>query len=413
MRRKLLVVGGSYAACELASYAREKGYGEDIVIVSEETALPYHRPPLSKAYLKDPSEEPMRLRAPNFYATHKIQVELGVKVIGFESERNVALLSNNTRIPFDSLALTVGASPRRLSCLGSDLGNIYYLRSLADARLLSAATADAEHIVIIGAGFIGLEVASVLVQQQKKVTIVETENRVLARAVSPEISRLLASLHVGHGAKLLTSCAVQSLVGEGGVVRKAMLDDGTLIDADIIIAGIGSVPNLALAQLLELRTAQGILVDSKSRTSRTNVFAAGDCAQFWGPFNSTGIRLESVQNATDQSRVAGAVIAGVDSSYDSVPWFWSDQYDVKLQIVGLPYGGTERVVRSSGTSGTSVFHFRNDTCICIESINRPREHVSARRLLALKNITKRLLQDVDFDVSALTKQGAIPAYVEY
>lgn len=250
------------------------------------------------------------------------------------------------------------------------------MRSTADARLLGAATADAENIAVIGAGFIGLELASTLAQLQKRVTVIEAESRVLARAVSPEISEFLSSEHVGHGVELLTSRAVQSFVGEYGMVRKVLLDDGTCIDADIVIVGIGSVPNFELAESLGLRTENGIVVDSKSRTGRANVFAAGDCALFCGPFSPSGIRLESVQNAIDQSRVAGAVIAGVDKSYHSVPWFWSDQYDLKLRIVGVPSGVTERVLRLDTASGVSVFHFRNDACICVESVNRPREHVS-------------------------------------
>lgn len=401
MRRRLLIIGGSYAACEVASHARERGYGEDIVIVSDELQLPYHRPPLSKAYLKDPSNEPMPLKAQAFYSTNRIELELGVKVVDLEPETSTALLSNGARIAFDSLALAVGARARRLTCPGADLKNVYYLRSIADARLLSAATSAAESIVVVGAGFIGLEVASTLVQQKKQVTVIEAEKRVLARAVSSEVSELLLTAHLERGVKLLTSSAVQSFGGDDGVVRKVLLEDGTSIDADIVIVGIGSVPNLELAKRLGLDTANGIIVDSRSRASRANVFAAGDCTQFRSQFNPTGIRLESVQNAIDQSRVAGAVIAGVDRAYDSIPWFWSDQYDLKLQIVGVPSAATERVLRLGGGGGISVYHFRNEACICVETANRPREHLAARRLLARQKITKRLLQDVDFDISAL------------
>ncbi|WP_456675239.1 NAD(P)/FAD-dependent oxidoreductase [Bradyrhizobium sp. RDM12] len=382
MRQKLLIIGGSYAACEIASHARESGYGEDIVIVSEELELPYHRPPLSKAYLKDPSQQVMRLKAEPFYSAHNIELELGTKVVSVKSGTNTALLSNGALIAFDTLALAVGARARRLSCSGANAENVYYLRSIADARSLSAAAADAEKVVVIGAGFIGLEVASVLVEQQKRVTVLETEERVLARVASPDLSEFLSSVHADHGLKLLVSRAVQSFVEENGVVRKVLLDDGSSIDADMVVVGIGSVPNLELGQSLGLHTERGIVVDSKSRTARANVFAAGDCTQFRGPFNPGGVRLESVQNAIDQSRVAGAVIAGVDRVYNSLPWFWSDQYDLKLQIAGLPFGATERVLRPGTGPGLSVFHFRNDVCICLESVNQPREHASARRLLA-------------------------------
>lgn len=401
MRQRLLIIGGSYAACELASHARENGYDEDIVIVSEEPELPYHRPTLSKAFLKGPSDGAMPLKAAAYYSANNIDLELRVKVASLESRTNTAVLSNGNRIAFDTLALAVGASARRLHCSGAELGNVFYLRSIADARLLRAATGDVENIVVIGGGFIGLEVASALAHQKRQITVIEAENRVLARVVAPELSQFVSSLHAGRGVKLMTSRAVQSLVGEGGVVRQVLLQDGTAIDAGIVIVGIGSVPNLELARQLGLLSESGIVVDSRSRTSRANVFAAGDCALFRGPLNSVGIRLESVQNAIDQSRVAGAIIAGVDKVYDSLPWFWSDQYDLKLQIAGLPFGATERVLRPGTKSDCSVFHFRSDVCICVESVNRPREHVSARRLLPRGLIKKRDLYDVDFDMSAL------------
>lgn len=401
MRQKLLIIGGSYAACELASHARESGYGEDIIIVSEEAELPYHRPPLSKNFLKDPSNEAMPLKAATFYSANNIDVELGTRVVSLEPGVNKAVLSNGASIAFDTLALAVGARARRLSCPGANLRNVYYLRSIADARLLKAAIEDADNVVVIGAGFIGLEVASALMTQEKRVTILEAEDRVLARVVSPEISEFLTLAHANHGIQLLTARAVQSLVGENGVVRKVVLADGTSLDADIVIVGIGSVPNLELTKALGLQTESGIVVDSRSRTSRSNVFAAGDCTQFRGPFNYAGIRLESVQNAVDQSRVAGAVIAGLDRAYGLLPWFWSDQYELKLQIAGLSVGATERVVRHGAKSGISVFHFRNDACVCVESVNQPREHVSARRLLASEKITKQHLQDVDFDILTL------------
>ncbi|MFE5700312.1 NAD(P)/FAD-dependent oxidoreductase [Rhodococcus koreensis] len=402
--QRLLIVGGSYAASEIASHARENGYSEEIVIVSEESELPYHRPPLSKAYLKGSSEEDIPLKAASLYSANDIDLELGVKVVGLEPGANKAVLSNGTHIAFDVLALAVGARARRLTCAGANLGNVYYLRSISDARLLRDAAADAENVVVIGAGFIGLEIASVLVQQKKQVTVIEAENRPLARVVAPKMSQFFSTAHAERGVKLSTSRTVQSLVGERGVVRQVALDDGTLIDADIVIVGIGSVPNVELSRQLGLVGKNGIVVDSRSRTSQENVFAAGDCASYCGPYNSNGIRLESVQNAIDQSRVAGAVIAGADKVYDSFPWFWSDQYDLKLQIAGLPFGATESVLRSGTKSDISVFHFRGETCICVESVNRPREHIAARRLLPQGDVTKRHLQEVDFDISALIKR---------
>ncbi|QOZ36501.1 NAD(P)/FAD-dependent oxidoreductase [Bradyrhizobium sp. CCBAU 53421] len=404
MRQRLLIVGGSYAACELASHARENGYGEDILIVSEEPELPYHRPPLSKTYLKDQTAKAEPLKAEAFYAPKKIDLKLGATVTGFDPGAKTALLSDGSRIAFDTLALAVGARARKLACEGAELGNVFDLRSVADARFLRTAAVDAENVVIVGGGFIGLEIASALVQLQKQVTVIEAENRVLARVVAPELSHFFSSAHTARGVKLLTSRTVKSLVGESGIVHKVVLDNGRSVNADIVIVGIGSIPNVELTRQLGLAGDSGIVVDSRSRTSRENVFAAGDCALFRGPFNLGGLRLESVQNAIDQSRVAGAVIAGADKAYAALPWFWSDQYGLKLQIAGLPTGATERVVRPGTASDISVLHFLGDVCICVESVNRAREHMSARRLLAAGDVTKRALLDVDFDIAELLRR---------
>lgn len=401
MREKLLIVGGSYAACNVASQARASGYDGDIIMISEEHELPYHRPPLSKAFLKDQSTDVMPIQAPGFYTANNIELEQGVKVVDIESGANAALLSDGSKITFDTLALTVGARPRRISCEGGDAANVYYLRSVADARLIRAAAEDAQKVVVVGAGFIGLEVASVFLQQQKEVTIVETEDRVLARAVSPETSEYLQEVHVARGLTLLTGRKVESFSMEKGMVRNVRLNDGTVLDADIVIVGIGSIVNLELAANLGLQTQNGILVDSQSRTSRPNVFAAGDCAQHRSIFNSNGIRLESVQNAIDQSRVAGAVIAGADKHYHSLPWFWSDQHELNIQIAGIASTATDRIVRHV-KNGISVFHFRDNLCVCVETVNCARDHALARRVLTREQITRRQLEDVEFDMSALS-----------
>ncbi|WFU40021.1 FAD-dependent oxidoreductase [Bradyrhizobium sp. CB82] len=292
MRRKLLIVGRSYGACEVASHDGENGYGEDIIIVSEEPELPYHRPPLSKGCLKDPSDQRRPLKAAAFYSDNDIGLELGSRVIDLDPGARMALLSNGTYIAFDTLALTVGTSARKLSCPGAVIGNVYCLRSIADARLLCAATRDAQKIFVVGTGFIGLEVESTLIRLQKQVTALDAKDRVLHWVVPLETSEYLASVHVSHGVKLLTSRAVQSLVDESRIVEKVVLQDGT----SAVIVGIRSVPNLELARLLALQSADGIVVDSRSRTSQAYVFAAGDRTLFGGPFNTGGIRLESVQN---------------------------------------------------------------------------------------------------------------------
>jgi 3-phenylpropionate/trans-cinnamate dioxygenase ferredoxin reductase subunit len=269
--------------------------------------------------------------------------------------------------------------------------------------MLKAASTDASDIVVIGAGFIGLEVASALIGSGKNVTVVEAADRVLARVAAPELSTFLSSLHASYGVKILTSSEVQSLSGEDDAVRAVLLKDGSSIPADMVVVGIGSVSNIELAKDAGIDCQNGIVVDLGSRSNHTDVFAAGDCAVCRSAFNPAGVRLESVQNAIDQSRIAGAVIAGKDAQYDSLPWFWSDQYDLKLQIAGLPFGSTEKLVRAGNGTEFSIFHFRDETCICVESINRPREHMSARRLLPTNAVTKSALQGVEFDLAALMK----------
>ncbi|WP_082980347.1 FAD-dependent oxidoreductase [Mesorhizobium sp. WSM3873] len=404
MRKRLLIVGGSYAASELACQARESGYAEEIMIVSDEGDLPYHRPPLSKSYLKDASEELMPLRAEAFYRDKAIEVELSARVVAIDGHENRATLSNDIVIPFDTLALATGARARTLPGLDTCPGNVHYVRSVADARKLRSAISAAEKVVIIGAGFIGLEVASALVRQNKQVTVVEAADRVLARAVSPKLSRLLSAIHAQNGVNLITSRKVRPVIGPSGLINRIEMDDGSILKAEIVVVGVGSQPNLELAQQLELNVGNGIVVDDRSRTSRSNVFAAGDCATFTGQFNRAGIRLESVQNAIDQARVAGNAIAGGDKVYHAVPWFWSDQYESKIQIAGLSGGATDSESRYGEKSDISVFHFRDDVCVSVESVNRPRDHMAARRLLAgSKDITRRGLQEVDFNISALLK----------
>ncbi|TIT69378.1 MAG: hypothetical protein E5W63_05030, partial [Mesorhizobium sp.] len=305
-------------------------------------------------------------------------------------------------IPFDTLALTTGARARTLPGLETCPGNLHYVRSVADARNLRLAIPGAEKVVIIGAGFIGLEVASALVRQNKHVTVVEAADRVLARAVSPELSRLLSAIHAQNGVNLITSRKVRPIIGPSGQINRLEMDDSLILKADIVVVGVGSQPNLELAQQLELHVGNGIIVDNRSRTSKSNVFAAGDCATFAGEFNRAGIRLESVQNAIDQARIAGNAIAGGDKVYHAVPWFWSDQYESKIQIAGLSSETTHSESRRGEKSDVSVFHFRDDVCVSVESVNRPRDHMAARRLLAGgKDITRRRLQEVDFNISAL------------
>lgn len=402
MRDELVIVGGSYAACEIASAARSNGYDGNVRIITEEPELPYHRPPLSKAFLLEESNENgLPLKSEAFYRDNNIDIEFNVRATRIDRITSTVHLFDGRAINFDKLALATGARARKLAIPGADLNGIIYLRSVADARALKREAANATNVVIIGGGFIGLEVASALVQQDKNVTVLEMQPDLLTRVVAPPISRFLAASHIAHDVTLMTNARVMSLAGHQGLVRRVVLEDRRTIDADLVIVGIGTVPNIELATSAGIACGDGIVVDPHGQTSLPGIFAAGDCAFYDGPFTKGGMRLESVQNAIDQSRAAGAATAGVMKAYNTIPWFWSDQFKLKLQIAGVSKGFDDYAERPGGDNELSVFYFKDEYCIAVDSINRPRDHMTARRLLPQGNLTKETLAEVDFNISAL------------
>jgi 3-phenylpropionate/trans-cinnamate dioxygenase ferredoxin reductase component len=384
-----LIIGASQAGLQLAVSLRDAGDTEPITLVGAEPHVPYQRPPLSKAYLHGNSElEQLWLRTPEFLAGQDITLVTGerVEMISLYSggPPGTARTASGRVLDFDRLALTVGARPRRLTVPGAQLDGVTYLRTADDASVLRALQSDAESVVVIGGGFIGLEAAAVARKQGKRVTIVEAADRLIGRAVAPVVSEFYREAHVGRGVDVRLGAQVVSLGGKHNRVQAVQLSDGSRIPANLVIVGIGIEPCTELARQLDLESAGGIVVDRYARTSNPTVVAAGDCTVQPHPLTGQGrVRLESVQNAISQAKTAAATLAGLHVPNGSVPWFWSDQYDLKLQIAGLSAGHDEYVVRGDiAGEAFSVLYYRDGTLLAVDAVNTPGDYMAVRKALS-------------------------------
>lgn len=379
----LVLIGGSYAAVGVIEGARAAGYQEPISLISTEGFPPYHRPPLSKGFLGgEVDEHQLTLRSDAFYGDNGVTLHLCARVQTLDLERKRVILEGGRPVPYISIAIVTGARARPLRVPGAELDGVLSLRSLQDAAALRARLAVAASVVIVGGGYIGLEVAASVRSLGKRVIIVEQEGRLLKRAVSRVMSEFLVGIHRAHGVEVLLGAKLARICGRAGSVRHVELEDGRCLDADVVVAAIGAIPNAELAESAGIPCHDGILVDASARTSAIEVVAAGDCARHPNRFGRGLVRLESVQNATDQGRVAGTVIAGRKATYDTAPWFWSTQYNCKLQIAGLLVGHDRTELRGSVEDGCfSLFHSARGALVCVESVNRPADHMSGRRLL--------------------------------
>src|SRR5262245_25075994 len=412
----LIVIGASYAGLQIALSARGAGYDGQILLIGDEPHLPYQRPPLSKGFLTGKvAESTLPIRPMQVLEQNRIEPLAGVRATAIDRASRRVTTSDGRSFAYGKLGLAVGCRPRLLPVPGADLDGVLYLRTLDDAIALKARMPEAQSVAIIGAGFIGLEIAASLAQLGKEVTVIEALPRVLARALPVRLSEFLSNVHVGAGVRLLTQATVRALEGEGGHVRSVLLADGTRYPADFVIVGIGVLPNVELAGAAGLSCQDGIVIDEFGRTNDPTIVAAGDCTRHPNRFAPGGpIRLESVQNALDQAKTAGATLAGVLKPYDAVPWFWSDQYDLKLQMVGLSDGHDEAVMRGSREEQKfSVFYFRQGALIGIDSINRPGDHMAGRQLIpAGTALTPQQAADHDFDLVKLVaaaRKAAAPA----
>ena len=397
------VVGTGQAGFQAAASLRQDGFAGRVVLIGDEPVAPYQRPPLSKSYLAgDSGLDELWLRPETFYTQHQIDLLAGetVTAIG-RTERRLRLASGG-ELSWDHLVLATGARFRLLAVPGAELDGVLPLRTLAAADILRERLDQTRKVVVVGAGFIGLEFASVAIARGAAVHIIEVTQHPMGRVVSAATSRFFTDAHRRWGAKVSLGTGVSRILGEGGRVTGVETTEGQHLPADLVLICIGVIPNAELADAAGLAVNNGIVVDECLATADPAIFAIGDSANFPTPFAVGRVRLESVQNAVDQGRCVAAQIAGKPAPYDKVPWFWSDQGDLKLQIAGITTGHDTRVLRGDPDGGHfSVFCFRAGRLIGVESVNQTADHVVARRLLAGDpKLTPEQAADESYDLRA-------------
>ena len=376
----IIVIGGGQAGCSLVAKLRTEGHDGPITLLCEEPVPPYQRPPLSKKYLLgDMPEERLYLRPGSWYAEHDITLRLGAQVEAIDPATRTVTVAGEA-LPYDQLALTTGARPHRLpAAIGGDLGGVYGVRTLADVDAMAHEFAPGKRVLIVGGGYIGLEAAAVAAARGMSVTLVEMADRILKRVAAPVTSDFFRALHLAHGVTLREATGLERLTGDGHV-SGAVLAGGDTLDVDLVVVGVGIAPDVTLAEAAGLRIDNGIATDLRGQTSDPAIWAAGDCASF--PRDGAQIRLESVQNAIDQAELVACNMLGQERDYDPKPWFWSDQYDVKLQIAGLNTGYDRVIVRAGEKDGTvSHWYYTGDRLIAVDAMNDPRAYMVGKRLI--------------------------------
>jgi len=382
MKNGVVIVGAGHAGVQAAASLREEGYDGPVTLIGDEDELPYHKPPLSKTFIKDSAATPQILRAEAFYEAGGIELRRGVLVERIDLAGRRLALAGGGRISFDTAILATGSRPRIPMLDGGGLDGVLSLRSVADARVIRDLSARVEDVVILGGGFIGLEIAATLAVAGRRVTVVEAQDRLLGRAVAPEISAHVRQRLEASGIRVLMRTTIERLEGSNGMVEAAVTSAGERLAAQMVIVGIGVVPNMELAATAGLGTANGIRVDAQMRSSAPQILAIGDNANYRHWFSGADVRLESVQNATDQAKLAARTITGHNDVYRSVPWFWSDIGDMKLQMVGLAQASDRSfIVGDVNDNKFSVYHFCRAQLVAIESVNSPADHMLGRKML--------------------------------
>lgn len=382
MSKPIVIIGAGQCGLKAVETLRQNGYDGAIVLIGDETQPPYQRPPLSKAYLKGELEEDrLYLKADNFYEDNDVTTKFGVTAQSINRDEKSVSLSNGELVEYDKLLISTGTVARQIPLKGAELDGVHTLRTIDDVKRLSAAISPDMKIGIIGAGYIGLEVAASLRGRGNDVTVIEAAPRVLARVMPEEMSAFFQSLHEGHGVNFHIGKGTKFIEGEGKV-EKIVLDDGAEISCDIVLLSVGASPVIGIAEAAGLKIDNGIFVNEMAQTSDADIYAAGDCASFFSKRYDRIIRLESVQNAIDQGKVAAQAMLGQEISYNPLPWFWSDQYDVKLQIAGLSQGFDRFEIEGDMSDNSfTVTYFKDEKPICVDAVNQPRAHMMARRSL--------------------------------
>ena len=404
----VVIIGAGQAGLQVAESLRSGGYAGTIDVFGNEPHLPYHRPPLSKAWLAGELEvTQLTMRSADVLARKNINLHIGVTATRIDRHSKHVILSDGGNHTYTHLVLATGASPRALSLPGGDAKGVLALRTMADANAMAERLAVCAEqqlpVVVVGGGFIGLEVAATARKKGIAVTVLEAAPRLLGRVLAPVLSDWYAKLHQGHGATLLLNARLQQIeVDASNSVTGLRMEDGTQLSAGLVVVGIGVTANDQLAREAGILCERGIVVDACGRSSDAAIFAAGDCAARKMPDGSL-LRLESVQNATEQGKSVAASIMGQERPFTATPWFWSDQYDKKLQMAGLSVGATEWLLRGDMQSGSfSVYHLRAGNLLAVDSVNAAKDHMQARKLLDAKcTPTAAQIQDTGFDLSSL------------
>lgn len=397
----IVVIGAGQAGASLTAKLRSGGFDGDVTLIGAENALPYQRPPLSKAYLLGEMEkERLFLRPAQFYEDQRIALKLGAPVSAIDRDAKTVTVGGDI-VAYDKLALTTGSTPRRLpASIGGALDGVHVVRTLDDVDAMGADMAPGKRALIVGGGYIGLEAAAVATKMGLDVVVLEMAERILQRVAAPETSGFFRALHGSHGVDIREGVGLDRLLGKGRVTG-ARLSDGTEIGVDLVIVGVGITPGEELAADAGLTLNNGIETDAFGRTSDPSVWAAGDCASF--PWKDGRIRLESVQNAIDQAELVADNMMGAGREYVPKPWFWSDQYDVKLQIAGLNTGYDRIATRRTGDA-VSYWYYQGDTLLAVDAMNDPRNYMVGKRLIeAGKSPTPEIVENPDTDMKALLK----------
>ena len=381
----LLIIGAGQSAIQCISTLKKEGYSGSITLVGEEEHLPYQRPPLSKGFLEDSlNKERLYFKKLEFFTENKVQLYLGLSAEKLEIDNQKVYLSDNSVLEFDKLVFATGSRVRNLDFPGSELKSIFYLRDLDDAEAIKKDLETSENLVIIGAGYIGLEAAAIAAKKNKKVTIIEMADRVMNRTVDPQISEYYLNLHKSYGVNFHFNTSLET-INEVSNSLEVVCSDGTEGKADSVLIGAGVVPNIELAEEAGIYCDNGIIVDEFGQTNFKNIYACGDCTNHPNKILKKNLRLESVHNAMEQAKTVASSVMNNPMEYSQVPWFWSDQYDHKLQIVGLS-GDHDMVTMRGNTNDAKfmLFYTKDEVLIAVDAINNPKEFLISRKLVANK-----------------------------
>ncbi|MDX1480329.1 MAG: FAD-dependent oxidoreductase [Woeseiaceae bacterium] len=404
MSDSVVIAGAGHAAGQVVATLKQKKFDGPVVMLGEEPYLPYQRPPLSKKFLAgEMPAERLYFKPPSFYDDDNIEIVLDTRVERIDRDGHTVRTADGREFTYGKLVLATGSRVRRLRVEGNDLEGVHYLRTIADVRAIREEFADGKRMVVVGAGYIGLEVAAVCRQLGLDVTVIEMADRVMSRVVSPVVSEFYEREHRAQGVDIRLATGLAEFAHTGGRVTGVVTNSGETVPADFVLVGVGIEPNTGLADEAGLSVDNGIVVDDHCRTADPAIFAVGDCTSHPSAIYGRDVRLESVHNALEQAKTAAANICGADEAYDQVPWFWSDQYDLKLQIAGLSQGFDDVVLRGAPDDRHfACCYLRDGVLIAVDAVNAPRDFMQSKALIANRaGVDPERLADPDTPIKDL------------